>query len=209
MLTSHWKKHEWRYQLQASEVYLYQVSVTVHWTLSTPTNWRRMTSHSLPVIRNELSSRCFLTCAKPEHTLTCKVRRNNFPRRQFIFTDGGGTAHCTLTTTPGLQDWAVIVWDAQPWDLLYKLKVSNRKWELVIYSRAAKAAQESAEEKKGFSQHSETKPGMPWNTCLRNQETAFRKEVFKHKYIYQACLEKKKKTTKLDSRQLYSQATGN
>lgn len=69
------------------------------------------TSHSLCVIRNELSSQRFLAYAEPEDTLTCKAKGNHFPHRQFTFT--GGTSHCTLTTIPGLQDKVLIVWDAQ------------------------------------------------------------------------------------------------
>lgn len=75
------------------------------WNLSRVTNCRNMTSHSLPGIRNERSSRFFITCAKLEDTLTCKASGNNFPHRESISTDRRVTVHCILTTTtPGPQD---------------------------------------------------------------------------------------------------------
>lgn len=90
----------------------------------------------------------------------------------------------------------------QTWDLLNKLKVSKKKQELVIYSRASKATYESTKERKGISQHSESNPFTPWKSHLRKKKRAFGKEVFKHKYIYQACLggKGKKQTKILDSR---------
>lgn len=99
------KKGEWKCQLQASEVYLHRVLVTVQWTLNRVTNCRSMTSHSLPGIRNKQSSWFFITCAKPEDTLTRKASGNHFPHRESTFTDWRATVHCILTTTtPGLQD---------------------------------------------------------------------------------------------------------
>lgn len=108
------KKSEWKCQLQASEVYLHWVLVTVQWTLSRVTNCRSMTSHSLPGIRNKQSSWFFITCAKPEDTLTRKASGNHSPHRESTFTDWRATVHCILTTTtPGLQDLVIIVWNAQ------------------------------------------------------------------------------------------------
>lgn len=143
-----------------------------------------------------MSSWCFLTRAKPEDTLTCKARRNNFPHRQFIFTDGGRTAHCTLTTTSGLQDWAVIVWDAQIWDLLYKLKVSNRKLEL-LFTAGQPRQQRNLLKRKTVSASIQ----KPTHACLGKPAWEIRREHSERKFlntntsIRPACKRKKKKTT--------------
>lgn len=147
------KKSEWKCQLQASEIYLHWVSVTAQWTLSRVTNCKSTTSHSLPGIRNENSSWFFITCAKPEDTLTCKASGNHFSHTESIFVYRRVTAlhshhYNPRTTKLGYNSTKCT---EQTRDPLNKLKVSKKKQEPMIYTSASKARYESIKERRGIS----------------------------------------------------------